>query len=180
MLQGNGSEIKLATDEIDRLALLAKNDPAAAAELIGILLPSIRAFSNRFDSLIREDLLQEGLLGALASIAEFDPEKGRAATFIIACAKNKMYSALKKNSYFGGSADDQEIAEVDDDSQYQQLYDAIDSCLSPLEKRVVWCQLMGLSYRESAQRLAIDEKSVDNAMQRARRKLRKTALDGGF
>ena len=43
--------------------------------------------------------------------------------------------------------------------------------LSPLEKRVLDLFLDGLSYRNIAQVLQKDEKAVDNAVQRIRRKL---------
>ncbi|MBR1724090.1 MAG: sigma-70 family RNA polymerase sigma factor [Ruminococcus sp.] len=179
MQQGKDSEFKLATDEIDDLAVLAKTDSAAAAELISRLLPTIRAFSHRFDSSISEDLLQEGLLGALGAISDYRREKGRAATFIIACAKNKMYSALKQLSFAEEAAElTENTADSDPEVRYDALYDAIERCLTELEKKVVWCALMGLSYRETAERLGINVKSVDNAMQRARKKLRSEWLNG--
>ncbi len=178
MLSENVSEYKLATDEIDDLAVLAKTDSAAAAELISKLLPSIRLYSHRFDSSISEDLLQEGLLGALGAISDYRREKGRAATFIIACAKNKMFSALKRFNFAGEAAElSDEAADTDPGVKYDALYDAIESCLTELEKQVVWCSLMGLSYRKTAEKLGINVKSVDNAMQRARKKLRAEVAD---
>ena len=43
--------------------------------------------------------------------------------------------------------------------------------MSPMEKKVLDLFLDGLSYRDIAQVLKKDEKSVDNAVQRIRRKL---------
>ena len=44
--------------------------------------------------------------------------------------------------------------------------------LSPLEKKVLADFMKSASYRDTATRLGLTEKSVDNAMQRVRRKLR--------
>lgn len=173
MLSENVSDYKLATDEIDDLAVLAKTDSAAAAELISRLMPAIRQFSHRFDSSICEDLLQEGLMGALCGISDYQRDKGRAGTFLIACARNKMYSALKRLDFPAETPGlDEESAGTEAGVEYDELYDAIERCLTGLEKKVVRCALMGLSYRATAERLGISVKSVDNAMQRARRKLR--------
>ena len=170
----NDSEMQLTSDEFDRLAVLAKSDSAAAAELISRVMPVIRAFSHTFDSTVSEDLLQEGLLGALGAISDYDPKKGRAATFIIACARNKMYSAHRRITYPREVASEEETfrEEPADEPYIDALYEAIDRCLTDLERKVVGSVLMGLSYRETSKRLGITEKSVDNAMQRARRKLR--------
>ncbi len=178
MLSENASEYKLANDEIDDLAVLAKTDSAAAAELVSRLLPSIRLYSHHFDSSISEDLLQEGLLGALGAISDYQRDKGRASTFIIACAKNKMLSAVKRFDFPQETAElSEEVADTEPSIKYAPLYDAIERCLTSLEKQVVWCSLMGLSYRSTAERLGINVKSVDNAMQRARRKLRSEVAD---
>ena len=47
--------------------------------------------------------------------------------------------------------------------------------LTPLEKRVLADFLKSASYRETADRLGLSQKSVDNAMQRIRRKLRRSS-----
>ena len=52
-----------------------------------------------------------------------------------------------------------------------ELLNSFLSCLSKLEAEVLGLYLKGLSYREIASRLGSSEKSVDNAVQRIRRKL---------
>ena len=47
----------------------------------------------------------------------------------------------------------------------------IEKSLSSFEKKVLKYYLSGLSYQEIAQRLDKSDKSVDNALQRIRRKL---------
>ena len=53
----------------------------------------------------------------------------------------------------------------------EELKQLFDRRLSPMEKKVLDLFLDGLSYRDIAQVLKKDEKSVDNAVQRIRRKL---------
>ena len=53
----------------------------------------------------------------------------------------------------------------------EELYAELSQCLSKLEKQVLDLYLKGLSYREIAQVLKRDEKAIDNAVQRIRRKL---------
>ena len=120
----------------DELAVKARNDSSAAAVLIARVLPPIRALAHSIDPLVSEDLLQEGLMAALAALDKLeDPEEAEKGRFDV-------------------------------------LYSAIERCLTGLERGTVSLYLAGLSYKEIAARLGISEKSVDNAMQRARRKLR--------
>lgn len=53
------------------------------------------------------------------------------------------------------------------------LEEKIDERLSPLEKQVLELQLAGAGYVEIARILGRDQKSVDNAQQRIRAKIRK-------
>lgn len=170
--------------ELEELAVKAASDSSAAAELIALILPSIRAMARGIDPQISEDLLQEGLLGALSAIGSFDPARGNARTYLLTCAKNKMLSSIKRNSLIGGYDDrlidksDEVAAPLDEQPQRLELLkEAIETQLTVYEREVVSLYLTGLSYREIAERLCsdnknADRKSVDNAMQRARKKLR--------
>lgn len=173
------SEIK-NDSAVGQLAVRAANDSSAAAELIALLLPSIRAMAKGIDARISEDLLQEGLLGALSAIGEFDADRGNARAYLLTCAKNKMLSSIKRNSLIGGF--DEQSGEIpapasagDEYARHERLEllkEAVETRLTIYERDVVSMYLGGLSYREIAERLGADRKSVDNAMQRARKKLR--------
>ena len=52
----------------------------------------------------------------------------------------------------------------------------LEHILTPLEKRVLFYHLSAYSYEEIAQKLEIGPKTVDNALQRIRRKLSKSPL----
>ena len=55
----------------------------------------------------------------------------------------------------------------------EELAEAIEKELSPLEKSVLDLHMTGMSYTETARILGRDEKSTDNALQRVRAKLKK-------
>ncbi len=164
--------------DFDELTLQAADDPQAVTELVVRLTPLVFAIARDMSPMICEDLLQEGLLGALGAIGGFDPEKGRAKTFLLSSARNRMLSTLRRNSIIGGVDDPElELSKLMDEGQtgsemLERLRLAIRTCLTDYEREVVSLYLVGHSYAQIADRLGKDPKSVDNAMQRARKKLR--------
>lgn len=132
-----------------------------------------------------EDLAQEGLLGLLNAISKFDSSKNvRFVTFAEVCINNKMKTAFVKNNKSDLPLED--ISEAQDvvindnpesillqKERLEEIYNSIISLLSEQEWEILKLFLKDSSYREIAQQLAIPQKSVDNAMQRVRRKLKK-------
>lgn len=137
-----------------------------------------------------EDLTQEGLLGLLDAIREYrGGQDATFATFARVCIRNRMYSAVRSasrakhaplNSSLSWERDDVEpgmtallgpeellIAREDRVERLQRLK----RTLSPLERTILERYLQGLSYEEIAQGIHRSAKSVDNAVQRIRRKL---------
>lgn len=158
----------------ETLAELAKDDSTAAAELIARLLPYIKSMSGLMNARISDDLFQEGMLGAISAIDRFDSKKGSAKSFFLKCAKNSMLSAVSRNEMIGSEEDPDEIENVTEEPSvdFGEVYGVIKRCLTEKEQNVIMLYLSGLSYREISRQLHITEKSVDNAMQRARKKLR--------
>ncbi|MCQ2407620.1 MAG: sigma-70 family RNA polymerase sigma factor [Oscillospiraceae bacterium] len=142
-----------------------------------------------------EDYVQEGFLGLLAAASSYQPE-GVASfrTYASVCIRNRMRSAFKKQHpdpageqmTSAVSLDDPEqslgdlLADGEDSPEQAylekeriaELYERIASVLSRQELEIFHLSVSGLSYEEIAKRLKISIKSVDNAIQRARRKLR--------
>ena len=58
-----------------------------------------------------------------------------------------------------------------------RVLDECEATLTPVEKSVVFLHASGMSYSEISGILSMDEKAVDNALQRARRKLKKVFTD---
>ena len=141
-----------------------------------------------------EDLIQEGMLGLLSAIRTFDPDKGvKFSTYAEFCIRRRIYNAIKLasgnkhtplNSYI--SLESSQLDESSTQSAYflrvpedfviarerafeveRLLYGA----LSRFESGVLELYLEGLSYKDMAIKLGKPDKSVDNAVQRIRKKL---------
>ena len=144
-----------------------------------------------------EDLIQEGMIGLLSAIREYDAEKGATfKTYAETCINNRIRSAVRsaqrmKNAplndgvsledvlsdesqslganYYERSPEEQVLARETE----KEFISAYSRCLSKLEADILRLYLEGLSYEEMAVRSGRDVKAVDNAVQRIRRKLAK-------
>lgn len=174
------------TDE--ELALLAKSDRSVGNALVlrfsKLIFIKAEIFSSRESD--TDDLCQEGLMGLLKAIASFDPEREiKFSTYAEVCIVNRMrnYTArcgvkTEKWQSLDELPEDTVSAEETPESIYinkeffSELWFAVDNVLSEAEKQVLDLYIKGSSYRRIAALLGISEKSVDNAMQRARKKIR--------
>ena len=139
-----------------------------------------------------EDLIQEGMVGLLHAIRTYDPDKqAQFRTYAEVCIRNRLYSAVRaagrdKHAPLNDSVSledsDRALSEraagvTDPESMLigkealAERLDALYGELSKLEAQILRLYLSGLSYGEIASRLDRTEKSIDNAIQRIRRKL---------
>ncbi len=151
-----------------------------------------------------EDLSQEGMFGLLSAIREYDPSHSVSfRSFAEHCIRMRLYSAVKTASRLKHLPlnDSMPLEQLSDDSSSQlsaapelfrrspedlvlareskeELKNLFAQCLSKMEKQVLDLFLDGLSYRDIARVLQKDEKSVDNAVQRIRRKLARSFNPG--
>jgi RNA polymerase sporulation-specific sigma factor len=149
----------------------------------------------------REDVIQEGLVGLYKAIRDYRTD--RAASFrgfAQLCIHRQLVSAVKranrqkhiplnsstsidKSIDFGeGSRSYKEILPNNEDGleekyiyqeQLKLLFRIIDEELTELEKEVFMQYLENRSYQEISENLAVNIKAVDNALQRARKKIEK-------
>ena len=70
-----------------------------------------------------------------------------------------------------GSPVEDPASKVISTEELGSLVECLTSVLSDLESEVLTCYLDGRSYEEIAERLACDNKTVDNALQRVKRKV---------
>ena len=54
---------------------------------------------------------------------------------------------------------------------YQSLFASLEQLLSPMEKQVCDLYLQGMDYRQVAEYMGKSPKSIDNALQRIRKKI---------
>lgn len=192
-IEGSQSEAYDALSDETLMELLQADDSSAQDALIRRYTRVIRAcarpyFLNGGDS---EDLLQEGLLGLLSAIRSYDPSKSSFRTFAILCIRRSIISAVRaaqnnNNAILNDSlsidqvlsedgtslpltAQDPEALIIDRDER-RRLERELSRTLSDFEQHVLTLYLKGLSYREMASALHRPSKSIDNAVQRIRRK----------
>lgn len=177
----------------EELAILAANgDDESMARLIAAVTPIAKAKASQFSCprISDEDLTQEGMLGFLDAVKSFKPEKGvpfRAYAEI--CINNRILSALrfhnnKSNLALSNAVSIEEsgyepATHVSDPAYIvsgkvdsEIILDIINNDLSDFEKQVIRRHLLGDTYSQIACALGRSEKSVDNAMQRIRKKIR--------
>ncbi len=146
-----------------------------------------------------EDIVQEGMIGLYKAIRDFRPEKQASfKAFAELCIKRQIITAIKTatrqkhyplNSYVslnrplfdeesdrtlldvleGRTTNPEDLYISGEDLKAIHLQMAL--LLSPLEQQVLEQFLDGKSYQEIAGRLGRHVKSIDNALQRVKRKL---------
>ena len=170
----------------EELVIRAKNDKKAVSELIVRYLRTVQFLAGRYSSDIYDDLVQEGFVGLLKAVNTYrHDENVKFSTYANVCVRNKIVSSLKKNSLINGveftdeMADELfEVGEGDPESifieneQMDEVYEKITSALSEQEWKVIQLFITGMAYNQMALNLGVTVKSVDNAMQRVRRKLK--------
>lgn len=140
------------------------------------------------DFLTSEDWFQEGMIGFLRAVKTFDPSaQVPFSTYASICIRSRLNSVWRasnsnKNAPLNKSVElkDESLPSVsspEDDyinnEQYRFVTNDFIEQLSATERDVLICYLSGFSYGETAEKLGINEKSVDNALCRARAKLKK-------
>ena len=141
----------------------------------------------------QEDLLQEGILGLLKARKFYDETKSSFSSFAFLCIRREMISAIRKantqknsvlnealttSSMIEDSSDvDNYISSENNPEEAYLLKEEIkefknfsDKNFSKFEKEVLKYLIRGYSYREIAKILSKNLKSIDNTIQRIRKK----------
>ena len=187
--------------------LAAVGDRQAEERLVVKYMRLVRRCSRPFFLVggAPEDLIQEGMLGLLSAIRQYDPKQNAAfKTYAELCIKNRILSAVKTDSRLKHNPLNDGVpldSLLSEESQipllaYTELFrrtpeeqvlarenkmelqQSFKRCLSPMERNVLRLYLDGLSYQEIAEQTVKPIKAVDNAIQRIRRKLAQN-LDSG-
>ena len=148
----------------------------------------------------KEDLVQEGILGLLKAIKFYDETKSSFSSFAFLCIRREMISAIRKantqknmvlNEALKTNAILEDSANFDDEEHNINNYKSSESNpeeayllkeeieefkkfsennFSKFEKEVLTYLIRGYSYREIAKILSKNLKSIDNTIQRIRKK----------
>lgn len=193
----------------ERLCLLAAQGNRMAEEIL----------VTRYNRLVRtcarpyflaggdsEDLTQEGMVGLIKAVREFDAGRETSfRTFAEICIRSRLYSVLRaagrdkqqplnqsvsldtpyfeSNSYTSGTNNLVQRNPEDfliDREHTAALLSGVRKQLSEFEAKILGYYLDGLSCREIAKTVGRPPKSVDNAVQRIRRKVAQQLLSGGI
>lgn len=153
-----------------------------------------------------EDLIQEGMVGLIKAVREYDSAKAASfRTFAEICIRSRLYSVLRaasrdkhlplnqsvsldtpffdSNSFTSGTSHlaQQNPEEFLIDREHTAaLLAGVRKQLSEFEAKILGYYLEGLSCREIAALVGKPPKSVDNAVQRIRRKVARQLLSGDF
>ena len=149
-----------------------------------------------------EDLIQEGMIGLFKAIRDYRPDKDASFYhFAELCINRQLYSALEAsnrkkhqplNSYISLSDQDNQGAVaaellVDQERGPEQMVieqelwgeykKRLEQNLSKMENKVLQYYLDGNHYIQIAEIMGKSPKSIDNALQRIRQKIRQIKLD---
>ena len=154
----------------------------------------------------KEDIVQEGLIGLFKAVKNYNPEMQNSfKTFANLCIERQLITAIKSsnrqkhmplNSYLSLNTtayeddEDSNLLDIFDSHQIEDPLDtitkkeyyktvevAIDKSLSDFEKKVLNRYMQGESYVQIAEKLDAPVKSIDNAIQRIRKKAIKSIGD---
>lgn len=177
-------------DENKLISLAKSGNADALSSMISrysdMVLQKSRSFKN-ISGLESDDIYQEGMLGLLSAIYSFDESRNVLfSTYASVLVTRKMLSALRSANSKGNiplkeytsienetellssSPDPEELLIYNEELDFVNNF--IEKNLSKTERKVLKLRYLGLSYSEIAEILDCGEKSVDNALQRIRRK----------
>ncbi len=146
--------------------------------------------AKSFKSLIgleNDDLYQEGMMGFVSAIYSFDISRDVLfSTYASVISTRRMLSAIRKSnkdiplsSYISIDDENDLLSDIPSPEETVLFAEEIDEInvfvsenFSKTEKKVFKLSLLGLTYSEIAEIIDSSEKSVDNTIQRIRRKIR--------
>ena len=150
----------------------------------------------------REDLIQEGMIGLYKAIRDYKPEKYASfRAFAELCITRQIITAIKtatrqkhmplnsyislNNSVFDDDSDktlidmlgEMSVADPEEmlinREKINGIEGTLDEVLSDLEREVLTLYLQGETYVQISEKIGRRVKSIDNALQRVKRKLEK-------
>ena len=149
-----------------------------------------------------DDLIQEGMIGLMCGVREYDGERSAGfRTFAEICIRNRLYSAVRAAardkhtplnqsvpleipffdsqsfSYGAMAGEDPQDLIIGREGAQDTLSD-VRKQLSEFEAKILGYYLDGMTIREMAKAVSRSPKSVDNAVQRIRRKAARHLISG--
>ena len=176
----------------DVLAEISNNgDDNAFNELVIRYLGRIRTIARKYSAQGYEqnDFVQEGLLALMRACRTFDDQGGSSFGSYVSLLVERRFISIIRGSQSQKAVPDSALVRIDgmeeeltdvvrspeerlmEKEQLRQVLHRLRTVLSAREYEVLMLFASGLSYSKISNKLNISEKSVDNALQRARRKV---------
>ncbi len=179
-------------DFTKKLLQVRSGDAQALDEVITFFMPTVKGAATKrvCPGLEYDDAVQECLIALFRAIVSYDETKGATfKTYATTCINNAAVSAVRsattqKHAVLNNALSLFEFDNVSESAiesaeelyvqseSYESALKVIETRLSSLEKQVLSAFLDGKSYVEIAKELNLEPKAVDNALGRARAKLR--------
>jgi len=191
-MENNGIYSNMEDNEL--VLLSRKDNEAAVSELLKRYVPLVGSRASVFTSsgFEYDDMFQEGMIGLYSAIRSFDDSQGAPfSAFARLCVDRMLVAVLRASSRKrripqnklsnledGIHFTDKKFSEGDPEAEliakedFIRFQNKINNKLSVFEYSVLTAFISGCNYAEISSMLNVDEKSVDNALQRIRRKLR--------
>ena len=175
------------TAHLDLINAARSGDESAFEALLEAYEPLIDAMSRSFanvseDSESHEDLRQEACIALYKAVQSYDSAQAEVSFGLYAkmCVRNRLISYTRKLRRREAVLPLEERIKTEEDvtqgvvaeEAYMELYRRIEALLSPYENHVWWLYLSGQTTGAIAASLCKDERSVQNAIYRIRKKLR--------
>ena len=173
------------------VASIRKGSEDAFAQLVVNYTSAIRKLTSRCRNpwMDADDLAQEALLGLLSATRHYNGN-GEFRSFAFVCMRHRILSAIRR----GSKQPEQSLSDLQREEEFEkapasitdntdpaqvllrresekQLIASLHQSLTDLEYHVLMLYLSAYSYEEMAGQLGVSTKSVDNALQRIRKKL---------
>ncbi len=173
-----------ATLTNEELVQLTRTGDDYAFDVLARRFLNTRYINTTAAYLDTDDFVQEGMFGFLNAVRTYDARKGvpfEAYAFV--CMRNSINTAASNASddisvddsaeaFQGLESAEDPLKQILTTERLNEVLNACEVSLSEVEKTVVFFKAGGMSYAEIGDRLGMSPKSVDNAVQRARRKLK--------
>lgn len=187
----SNSEVTLSDlSDAELTELVRQNNEQAFEEIVSRYIGLVAHIASKYraESFETGDFVQEGLLSLLGASKTYDEKRGSSfKNYAVLCIENKLKTIFRRTQN-KSSIPNESIVPIDDaenindsSSNPEQLVldreflnsvlKSLKTDLSQMEQKIFKLYLNGFTYAQISQKLSVPLKSVDNAIQRARKKL---------
>lgn len=189
------SENENLQTDLDKLINEAKGGDQGAFSCLcekyeGLIQGTVSSFSDKISEefFSRDDLYQENLMAFYRAVMTYETGNGGVTFGLYAkiCMRNAMISLVrkvvsakrkqKKAPLQQIKRNDDVLSVVADANLNGITLDKIYSILTVLEANVLSCHIKNMSYADIAAELSVSTKTVDNALYRIRKKIKKADI----